>query len=47
MVFQVDLLKMGKWEVQEWNPGMGTGIKSQKYATVISPTTTHPLYQLL
>lgn len=45
MVFQVDLLKMGKWKVQEWNLGMGTGIKSQKYAIVISLTTTHP-YQL-
>lgn len=47
MVFQVYLLKMGKWKVQEWNLGMGIGIKSRKYATVNSLTTTHLLYQLL
>lgn len=38
MVFQVNLLKMGKWKVQEWNLGMDTRIKSQKYDTVISLT---------
>ena len=29
---------MGKWKVQEWNLGMDTGIKSQKYDIVISLT---------
>ena len=38
MVFQVNLLKMGKWKVQEWNLGMDTRIKSQKYDSVISLT---------
>lgn len=47
MVFQVDLLEMGKWKVQEWNLGMDSGIKSQKYAIVISLTSTHLPYQLL
>ena len=47
MVFQVDLLEMGKWKVQEWNLGMDSGIKSQKYAIVISLTSTHLPYQVL
>lgn len=38
MVFQVNLLKMGKWKVQEWNLGMDTGTKYQKYDIVISLT---------
>ena len=47
MVFQVNLLKMGKWKVQEWNLGMDTRIKSQKYDTVISLTElTFPINSL-
>lgn len=38
MVFQVNLLKMGKWKVQEWNLAMDTGTKYQKYDIVISLT---------